>query len=50
MAEIIQMDSSTWSFEDDFVRFFLVEGDLHSRSYKRKPCFFGFEQESTLCR
>lgn len=27
MADIIQMDSHTWRFEDGFVRFFLLEGD-----------------------
>lgn len=27
MTEIIQIDSHTWILEDDFVRFFLVEGD-----------------------
>ena len=26
MADIIQIDSHTWRFEDDFVRFFLLEG------------------------
>lgn len=27
MAEIIKIDSHTWSFEDGFVRFFLLEGE-----------------------
>lgn len=27
MAEIIQIDSHTWRFEDGYVRFFLLEGD-----------------------
>ncbi len=27
MADIIKIDSHTWRFEDDFVRFFLLEGD-----------------------
>lgn len=27
MAKIIEIDSCTWRFEDDFVRFFLLEGD-----------------------
>ena len=27
MAEIILMDTHTWRFEDDFVRFFLLEGE-----------------------
>lgn len=27
MAEIIQMDTHTWRFEDGFVRFFLLEGE-----------------------
>ena len=27
MAEIIQIDSNTWRIEDEFVRFFLLEGE-----------------------
>ena len=27
MAQIVQIDENTWRFEDDFVRFFLLEGN-----------------------
>ena len=27
MAEVIQINANTWRFEDDFVRFFLLEGE-----------------------